>query len=270
MEQARADRTGADAGGRDVYELLDLGFGRCTMVVATVAGPDPAAEALRRLGVIRVATKYPRVAAAHFEAHRPPGRDRRGQGLGRAGAADGAGRGDRRPHRDRHDAAREQPRGPRGDRRLHGAADRQPGRAQAEGGGDRRPAGALRGGLSAGRRRERRTVARRGAASDEDRAAGPHEVARLGAARRRRAHARAGPDGASVEQAVREIIAACARGRRGGARYTARFDTAGADDRAGARSLTVSPRSSTPRSGELPLELVAGLEVAIANVAEVA
>jgi len=53
--------------GRDVYELRDLGFGRCTMVVASVAGPDLAAEALRRLGVIRVATKYPRIAAAHFE-----------------------------------------------------------------------------------------------------------------------------------------------------------------------------------------------------------
>jgi ATP phosphoribosyltransferase len=52
---------------RDVYQLRDLGFGRCTMIVATVAGEDPAAEALRRLGVIRVATKYPRVAAAHFE-----------------------------------------------------------------------------------------------------------------------------------------------------------------------------------------------------------
>ena len=53
--------------GRAVYQLRDLGFGRCTMVVATLDGPDPAAEALRRLGVIRVATKYPRVAAAHFE-----------------------------------------------------------------------------------------------------------------------------------------------------------------------------------------------------------
>ena len=53
--------------GRDVYELLDLGFGRCTMVLASRAGPDPALEALRRLGVMRVATKYPRVAAGHFE-----------------------------------------------------------------------------------------------------------------------------------------------------------------------------------------------------------
>ncbi|HEX6388132.1 MAG TPA: ATP phosphoribosyltransferase [Solirubrobacteraceae bacterium] len=53
---------------RVVYELLDLGYGDCTMVVATVDGPDPAAEALRRLGVVRVATKYSRIAAAHFEA----------------------------------------------------------------------------------------------------------------------------------------------------------------------------------------------------------
>jgi len=52
--------------GRDVYELLDLGFGRCTMVLASKAGPDPALAALRRLGVMRVATKYPRVAARHF------------------------------------------------------------------------------------------------------------------------------------------------------------------------------------------------------------
>jgi ATP phosphoribosyltransferase len=55
-------------GGREVYELLDLGYGRCTMVLASIAGePDPAAEALRRLGVMRVATKYPRIAARHFE-----------------------------------------------------------------------------------------------------------------------------------------------------------------------------------------------------------
>src|ERR1019366_82460 len=54
-------------GGRKVYELLDLGYGRCTMVLASKAGPDPAAEALRRLGVMRVATKYPRIAAHHLE-----------------------------------------------------------------------------------------------------------------------------------------------------------------------------------------------------------
>ena len=53
--------------GREVYELLDLGYGRCTMVLASEAGPDPAREALRRLGVMRVATKYPRIAARHLE-----------------------------------------------------------------------------------------------------------------------------------------------------------------------------------------------------------
>jgi ATP phosphoribosyltransferase len=52
---------------RDVYELLDLGFGHCRMVLATLAGPDPAAEALRRLGTMRIATKYPRIAARYFE-----------------------------------------------------------------------------------------------------------------------------------------------------------------------------------------------------------
>ncbi len=52
---------------REVYELVDLGFGRCRMILATVEGSDAAAEVLRRLGMIRVATKYPKVAAAYFE-----------------------------------------------------------------------------------------------------------------------------------------------------------------------------------------------------------
>ena len=51
---------------REVYELVDLGYGDCTMVLATVAGEDRAAEALRRLGVMRIATKYPRIAARYF------------------------------------------------------------------------------------------------------------------------------------------------------------------------------------------------------------
>jgi ATP phosphoribosyltransferase len=51
---------------REVYELIDLGFGRCRMVLASVAGEDRAAEALRRLGLVRIATKYPRIASAHF------------------------------------------------------------------------------------------------------------------------------------------------------------------------------------------------------------
>ena len=57
----------AEQSERDVYELLDLGFGPCRMVFATVDGADPAAEALRRLGVMRVATKYPKIAARYFE-----------------------------------------------------------------------------------------------------------------------------------------------------------------------------------------------------------
>ena len=57
----------AEQSERAVYELLDLGFGPCRMVFATVEGEDRAAEALRRLGVIRVATKYPRIAAEYFE-----------------------------------------------------------------------------------------------------------------------------------------------------------------------------------------------------------
>ena len=52
---------------RDVYELFDLGYGRCVMVLATVEGEDASAEALRRLGVMRVATKYPKIAAGYFE-----------------------------------------------------------------------------------------------------------------------------------------------------------------------------------------------------------
>jgi ATP phosphoribosyltransferase len=53
---------------REVYELVDLGYGECQMVLASVAGEDRAAEALRRLGVVRIATKYPRIAARHFLA----------------------------------------------------------------------------------------------------------------------------------------------------------------------------------------------------------
>ncbi len=61
-----------ERGRRQIYELLDLGYGRCTMVFATAdrvndRGEDPAAEALRRLGAMRVATKYPRIAARHLE-----------------------------------------------------------------------------------------------------------------------------------------------------------------------------------------------------------
>jgi ATP phosphoribosyltransferase len=53
---------------RNVYELIDLGFGECRMVVAAREGGDPIADALRRLGRVRIATKYPRIASAYFAA----------------------------------------------------------------------------------------------------------------------------------------------------------------------------------------------------------
>jgi ATP phosphoribosyltransferase regulatory subunit len=53
--------------GLDVVELADLGFGACRFVVAERedAG-DTVDEAYRRLGVIRVATKYPRITEEYF------------------------------------------------------------------------------------------------------------------------------------------------------------------------------------------------------------
>ena len=53
---------------RKVYELLDLGYGECEMVVAAPDRGDPIGDALRRLGRVRIATKYPRVAGEHFAA----------------------------------------------------------------------------------------------------------------------------------------------------------------------------------------------------------
>ena len=52
---------------RMVYELLDLGFGECRMVLAGRVGDSRLGEAERRLGTVRIATKYPRVAERHFE-----------------------------------------------------------------------------------------------------------------------------------------------------------------------------------------------------------
>ena len=154
----------AEQAERGVYELLDLRFGPCVMVVASTAGEDRLAEALRRLGVMRVATKYPQDGRAPLRPHRPPGRDRRGQGLGRARAADRAGGGDRRPHRHRQHAARERPRRARGDPRVDRAADRQPRRPQAARRRARRCRGAHAGG--AGAMVERLAVAVEDAAAD--------------------------------------------------------------------------------------------------------
>ncbi len=48
---------------RRVYEVLDLGFGRCRMCVC---GPSPAKELLLHHERIRVATKYPIIAKDYF------------------------------------------------------------------------------------------------------------------------------------------------------------------------------------------------------------
>jgi ATP phosphoribosyltransferase/ATP phosphoribosyltransferase regulatory subunit len=53
---------------RMVYELLDLGYGRCRMVLAGREGDERLGESARRLGMMRIATKYPRVAERHFES----------------------------------------------------------------------------------------------------------------------------------------------------------------------------------------------------------
>lgn len=49
--------------GGDVYEPLDLGFGACRIMVAR-----PGGSSLRARSTLRVASKYPRIAAAHFLA----------------------------------------------------------------------------------------------------------------------------------------------------------------------------------------------------------
>jgi ATP phosphoribosyltransferase len=53
---------------REVYELADLGYGHCRMIVAAPADADPMGERMRRTGMVRIATKYPRTASAHFAA----------------------------------------------------------------------------------------------------------------------------------------------------------------------------------------------------------
>ena len=52
----------------DVLELVDLGYGTCTFVVAAPQDSiERSLDEYRHLGSLEVATKYPRVAAAHFQ-----------------------------------------------------------------------------------------------------------------------------------------------------------------------------------------------------------
>ena len=48
---------------RNIYEVLDLGFGKCRMCIC---GPKESKELLRHHELIRVATKYPRIAKDYF------------------------------------------------------------------------------------------------------------------------------------------------------------------------------------------------------------
>ena len=49
--------------GRNLYEVLDLGLGKCRMCVC---GPKSAREKLNGNEIIRVATKYPNIAKEYF------------------------------------------------------------------------------------------------------------------------------------------------------------------------------------------------------------
>lgn len=49
--------------GRNVYEVLDLGYGKCRMCIC---GPKEAEELLQHHEQIRVATKYPHIAKDYF------------------------------------------------------------------------------------------------------------------------------------------------------------------------------------------------------------
>ena len=49
--------------GLSVYEVLDLGFGKCRMCVC---GPESAGEKLSDTSLLRVATKYPAIARDYF------------------------------------------------------------------------------------------------------------------------------------------------------------------------------------------------------------
>lgn len=49
--------------GRNIFEVMDLGFGKCRMCVC---GPESAGELLKRNDMIRVASKYPNIAKDYF------------------------------------------------------------------------------------------------------------------------------------------------------------------------------------------------------------
>ena len=129
-------------GDRIVYEILDLAYGACRMVLAGRQGDPSLGESERRVGGMRIATKYPRIAERHFEETGRHADVIEVKGSVELAPLVGPRRRHRRPGGDRADAAGERPRDPRGDRDLDGAADRQPRLPQAARRRGRRPRGA--------------------------------------------------------------------------------------------------------------------------------
>ena len=151
LRRARRGRPRHHRQGRAAGAVASATSTSCSTSATAAAGwSSPRARATTRSASrcagsarVRIATKYPRIAARHFAEHRPPGGGRRGQGLGRAGAADRAsptGSSTSPPPAAR--CAENDLECCEEIARLHRAPDRQPGRAQAEGRRDRRARGA--------------------------------------------------------------------------------------------------------------------------------
>lgn len=86
--------------GRNIYEVLDLGFGKCRMCIC---GPESARELLQHHEQIRVATKYPHIAKDYFYNKKASdGRDYKAKRLNRACSDCWTFRGDLRYSRDRN------------------------------------------------------------------------------------------------------------------------------------------------------------------------
>ena len=66
---------------RNVYEILDLGFGKCRMCVC---GPESASDKLLHHERIRVASKYPVIAKEYFNNKKNQTVDRIGQDMRRS------------------------------------------------------------------------------------------------------------------------------------------------------------------------------------------
>jgi ATP phosphoribosyltransferase len=61
-----------DEGDCDVYEPLDLKFGRCRLVVAQPGGSAPTEPSLADWSYIRVATKFPRITERYYNGKGVP------------------------------------------------------------------------------------------------------------------------------------------------------------------------------------------------------